>query len=162
MRSWLGYSFIFSALIASGAAKADPWPLIAPITSEVYETKGSAREIAAKGATCMARYLRPGVTAAPTIISTDLEGGRVVANNAYETPGILGQPIPSRSTATLEAKDGRFRLVFADMEEMPTPQLGWLPLRGRRGPDDAGRTFAILKDIGDRVAMCVIRPDDDW
>jgi len=161
----LGKLGLIAAIAVAGAsdtAAAAPWPLIDPVTSQVYETPGDVKSITSRGATCMARVLKPGVTTAATILSTDLEGGRVVARHAYETPGILGQPMPSRAIVTFEAKEGRFRIVFTDMEEIPSPNLGWQPVRGRKGPTDAPRTISLLLDTAWLVAKCVKAPVEDW
>lgn len=142
-------------------AIAAPWPLMEPYIAGPWETPGSTAAITRKGSTCLAKALKPGVTSAPTIISSDIEGGRIVANNAYEADGLLGRPMQSRSTVTFEAKDGRFRIIFSDVEEF-IGSMGWQRVRVRNGPHDAPRQVFALSQIGTKVANCVRAPEDQW
>lgn len=132
-----------------------------PLTVGPWEAQGSASDLTRKGATCIARILKPGFTTAPTIVSSDIEGGRIVANTAYEIPGILGVSVRSRAKATLEAKDGRFRITFAEVEEF-LDGMGWMPVRVRKGPHDAPRQVVALNSQGAKIAECVQAPEEDW
>lgn len=147
--------------MSAGSAGAAPWPVMAPLTVGPWDSPGTTSVIARKGSTCLAKILKPGLVAAPTIISSDIEGGRVVANNAYEIMGILGSPQRARSTVTFEARDGRFRIIFSDVEEY-IDRMGWGPVRVRNGPHDAPRQVFALNDIATKIANCVREPEKEW
>jgi hypothetical protein len=97
------------------------------VTSEVYQTNGSAREVAIRVSTCISQQLAPGTVDAQLIISSDLDGGTIVARNAIEQGGLLGSQL--RSRMTIEARDGRFRIEQTALERFN---------QGRWGPIGSG------------------------
>ncbi len=60
------------------------------VASEVYQTAGSPKDIAERASTCMSQNLKSGATDAQLIISSDLDGGIIVARSALSYPdGLL-------------------------------------------------------------------------
>lgn len=128
------------------------------VASEVYQTTGTAREIATRANTCISQHLTPGSVDAQLIVSSDLDGGTIVARNAIEQGGLMRWQL--RSRFTLEARDGRFRIEQTALERFN--QGRWGPI-GRwagsqwRNAEDAFRASA------DAVARCVMTPRrEDW
>jgi hypothetical protein len=129
------------------------------VTSEVYQTTGGVREIAARASTCISQHLAPGTVDAQLIISSDLDGGTIVARNAIEQGGLFGSQL--RSRLTLAARDGRFRIEQTALKRFN--QGRWGPI-GKwagsqwRGAENAFRTSA------DTVARCVMASprDEVW
>jgi hypothetical protein len=104
------------ALLAAGIVLLTASPAAAEdllfVTSEVYQTPGSQSEIARRGQQCIAKNLH--ATDAAVILSADMDAGVVVARNALEYGAFPRWKI--RSTFTLEAKEGRFRIVQTNLE----------------------------------------------
>lgn len=154
MKAQAPIAFVFLALASPAAA--DVGVTIDPVISPTYEAAGTQREIGRRGATCLARTVKPGVTTAPTIISTDVESGSTVANNVFEYVDKFLIPTveQGRSTVTFEAKDGRFRLVHTSIENFVTGQ-GWTPYKAWSKKVDKSPVRARLLEISDAVAACV-------
>lgn len=88
---------------------------LSDITSEVYQTPGSPRDITKRAVTCITQNLAPGSNDAQLIISSDPDSGVTVARNAIQyTDGLIQWQV--RSTFTLEAREGRFRIVQTRLE----------------------------------------------
>jgi hypothetical protein len=125
------------------------------VESPVYSVEGDVSSITRRAATCSAQILKPGLVAAPTILNVDVVGGVVVANNAFDySEKVFGSPLisPARTTVTIEAKTGRFRIVHTDIQVL---NLGdWRPIRAaKEGKPDQMRNQLLL--ISDLVAHCV-------
>lgn len=136
------------------AGPAAAWAPMPPLEA-VFEAPGmKAREMSGKGSACIAQTLKPGLANAPTITSSDLEGGRIVANNYYQ--GEDG--VRMRSTLTFEAKDGRFRITHSDVEAFiqKWSQVGAVDGRGPPA------TITELTAISERIADCVRAKPDNW
>jgi hypothetical protein len=123
------------------------------VISEVYQASGTPKEIATRATTCISQHLAPGTTDSQLIISSDLEGGVVVARNALEYGSLPRWKI--RSVFTLEARDGRFRIEQTKLERFNDMAGGWGPIGKWTGSQwkKADETFAAS---GTRVAQCVI------
>lgn len=159
MRQWCAIATLY--LIAAGQAQAAPGGLVTSVESPVYETPGEPPELARKASVCMGKILKPGFTTAPTIIAQDIEGGRIVANNAFNFGDyfMFKTITEGRSTLTFEARPGRFRLVNTDIQEFTLNS--WSAVLDPKKPraDDIRGT---LNGISDRVAKCVMEPADNW
>lgn len=130
------------------------------VTSEVYETTGTPREIATRANVCIAQYLAPGTTNAQLIVSSDLDGGVIVARNGIQYPdGLLQWQI--RSTFTFEAREGRFRVVQTNLERF---NRVWGPI-GKWTGSGWKKAEASFASSAAAVAHCVVNGPvkrDDW
>lgn len=153
-------SFIASVATASPLSAAE---YLTDLTSQVYQTSGTPREIAVRAQTCIAQNLRPGTVNAPQIISSDLQNGLIVAQSAIEYPdGFLRWKI--RSTFTLEARDGRFRIVQTNLERFyDTGSIGWSGI-GKWTGSGWKKAEAAFQLSASAVAACVLNgpKKEDW
>lgn len=144
--------------LASPAVAAD---YLTEVTSGVYQTPGSPREIAAKASTCIAQHLRPGTVDAQQIVSSDLDNGVIVAQNALRFGGLPEWKI--RSRFTFEAREGRFRISQTGLEMFNDTAGGWGPIGKWWGSPwkKADATFAASAAA---VAQCVMSgpKKEDW
>lgn len=139
------------------------------VESEVFQTTGDHQAITKRAVTCITQIIRPGFVDAPTITSSDIESGTIVANNGFTYEfGILGGvEQTARSTLTFQAKDGRFRIVHTNIEQFakgPWTSKGWSPIYVAWG---TGGTEAkdALNRISNKVASCVTAApsaNDNW
>ena len=88
------------------------------------------------------------------IMSSDLDGGVVVARNALEYSGLLRWNI--RSRFALEARDGRFRIEQTNIERY-NDQInpGWGPIGKWAGAQWKGADAAFAS-FATQVAQCVM------
>ncbi|HEX8256443.1 MAG TPA: hypothetical protein VF589_02310 [Allosphingosinicella sp.] len=120
----------------------------------MYQTGGTAKEIATRAGTCISQHLAPGTVNAQLIISSDLDGGVIVARSALEYGGLVQWKI--RSNFTFEAREGRFRIVQTNLERFNDQfDVGWKPIGAWtssqwKGAEKAFSTSATV------VAQCVI------
>ncbi len=70
------------AVASSTAATAAEY--LTAVSSEVYQTQGTPREIATRGSTCISQHLAPGTTDSQLIISSDLDNGTIVARSVIQ------------------------------------------------------------------------------
>jgi hypothetical protein len=134
--------------IASPALAAD---YLTEVTSEVYQASGTPKEIAARASTCISQNLRPGTTDAQLIISTDLDGGIVVARSGISYPdGLMQWEV--RSTFTFEAREGRFRIVQTSLERF---NKQWGPI-GKWAGSGWKKAEAVFSASAAKVAQCVV------
>ncbi len=149
-----------ATLLACTAAPAFAADYLTEVTSEVYQTTGTAREIATRASTCISQNLKPGTTDAQLIISTDLDGGIVVARSGISYPdGLMQWEV--RGTFTFEAREGRFRIVQTSLERF---NKQWGPIGKWTG---AGwkKAEAAFSGSASRVAQCVMNAQQqrqDW
>ena len=109
---------------AWAAGQDDPSRYLQRVESPVYEAEGDHQAITKRALVCVAQTVRPGLTDAPTVTSSDLDAGVIVANNAFEvTSGLLR--VRARTTLTVQAKDGRFRIVHTNIEQYLDASYGW-------------------------------------
>ncbi|MEL7706858.1 hypothetical protein AAG593_07905 [Citromicrobium bathyomarinum] len=129
------------------------------VTSEVYETTGTPREIATRASTCISQHLAPGTTDSQLIINSDLDGGVIVARNAIDQGGLMRWQLRSRFTFT--AREGRFRIEQTALERFN--QGRWGPIGKWAGSQWRGAEDAFKKSA-DTVAQCVadVQASDDW
>lgn len=127
------------------------------VSSEVYQTAGSQREIAVRGSTCIAQHLAPGTVGAQLIISSDVEGGNIVARNTIELGGLMRWQL--RSRFTFESRDGRFRILQTGLERFN--QGRWGPIGKWTGSQWQGAEAAFSASAV-AVARCVTAIADDW
>jgi hypothetical protein len=148
----------------STAASAEEGYLTA-VTSEVYQTQGTPREIATRGSTSISQHLAPGTTDSQLIISSDLDNGTIVARSVIrfdnDSLGLL--VATGRSVFTFEARDGRFRIEQTKLESFFDGGTGWKPI-GKWFGSNWERAQEAFKKPADVVAQCVLSPPDkkDW
>jgi len=124
------------------------------VTSEVYQVNGTPREIATRAMTCMSQHLAPGTVDAQLVISSDLDGGVIVARSALEYGSLPRWKV--RSRFTFEARDGRFRIEQTNLERFNDQfNAGWGPIGKWAGSQwkKAEEAFAASASV---VAQCVI------
>ncbi|KUO54673.1 MAG: hypothetical protein APF78_03880 [Sphingomonadales bacterium BRH_c3] len=135
------------------------------VTSEVFQAQGSPREIAARANTCIAVHLSSGSADDPLIISTDLDGGMIVARNSIEYGSLPRWKI--RSRFTFEAREGRFRIEQTSLERFNTNMLTGEDAWGRIGKWSGSRWKEVqrkFEESANTVAQCVINGSarEDW
>jgi hypothetical protein len=123
------------------------------VTSEVYQTTGSPKEIATRASTCISQHLAPGTTDSQLIISRDLEGGVIVARSVLEYGSLPRWKV--RSNFTFEAREGRFRIEQTNLERFNDMAGGWGPIGKWAGSQwkKAEETIAASASV---VARCVV------
>ncbi|MDF7774040.1 hypothetical protein P1X14_02175 [Sphingomonas sp. AOB5] len=151
--------WVITLIMAGLSSPAWAAEYLTSVASEVYQTTGTPREIATRASTCISQHLSPGTVDAQLIISSDLEGGIIVARNAIEQGGSMRWQL--RSRFTFEARDGRFRIEQTELERFNQGRwgpIGKWPGSQWRGAEDAFKTSA------DAVARCVMTSPrrDDW
>lgn len=151
-------ALIVLTVLASPAAAAE---YLTEVTSQVYQTPGTPREIATRASTCIAQNLRPGTVNAPQIVSSDLDNGVIVAQSALEYGSLPVWKI--RSRFTFEARDGRFRISQTGLERFNDMAGGWSPIGKWTGSQWKGAEKAYSASAT-AVAQCVMSGPkrDDW
>jgi hypothetical protein len=152
----------FLALAALGSSSpAFAAEYLTTLTSDVYQTNGSPKEIATRATTCISQHLSAGTADAQLIISSDLDGGVIVARNALEYGSLPRWKI--RSRFTFEARDGRFRIEQTNLERFNDMAGGWGPIGkwAMSGWKKAEETFSASAIV---VAQCVMNGPkrDNW
>ncbi len=157
MVRFLGALIVLGAL-ASPAAAAD---YLTEVSSQVYQTPGTTREIAMRANTCIAQNLRSGTVNAPQIVSSDLESGVIVAQNALKFGSLPEWQI--RSRFTFEAREGRFRISQTGIEMYNDMAGGWGGI-GKWWGSPWKKAEAAFAAAADAVARCVMSGPkrDDW
>jgi hypothetical protein len=154
----VGLSFVAAVIMSVPATAAE---YLTVVTSEVYQAAGTPRELATRANTCISQHLAPGTTDSQLIISSDLEGGIVVARSALEYGSLSRWKI--RSRFTFEARDGRFRIEQTNLERFNQMAGGWGPIGKWTGSQwkKAEETFTASAAA---VAQCVSTPamKRDW
>jgi len=143
-------SFLALATLASPAAAPE---YLTDLTSQVYQTPGTPKEIATRAQTCIAQNLRSGTVNASQIVSSDLDNGVIVAQNALRFGRLPEWQI--RSRFTFEARDGRFRISQTGIEMFNDMAGGWGPI-GKWFGSPWKKAEAALTASADAVAQCVI------
>ena len=134
------------------------------LTSEVYQTTGDHAAITRRANTCAAQLLHSGLQTIPTIISSDPEAGSVVARDTFKIPigkgkGLFAVAFDARGEVTIEAKDGRYRMVWNNLELLMVHD--WAPIDGTQSLVDSAT--ATLNDIDAAVSECINKATkDDW
>lgn len=159
-------TWIAVALVAIGTSTpAYAAEYLTSVTSEVFQAQGSPREIAARASTCIAVHLSSGSSDDPLVISTDLDGGMIVARNSIEYGSLPRWKI--RSRFTFEAREGRFRIEQTSLERVNTNMLTGEDAWGRIGKWTGSRWKEVQKkfeESANTVAQCVINGSvrQDW
>jgi len=153
---------LFIAGLVAIASPAEAAEYLTSVTSEVYQSQGTKREIALRANTCIAQRLAPGTVDAQLIISSDLDGGIIVARNAT-THGSFPE-FKIRSRFTFEARDGRFRIEQTGLERyIDLYGNGWGPIGKWSGSQWKKAETAFVLSAAS-VAQCVMNPpkSEDW
>jgi hypothetical protein len=125
---------------AHGAEQPRPAPI------EVYEAANLDHQAITKRAlVCIPKFANSGLTTADTIVSSDVEAGYIQARNVWT--GYAGGTY--RSTVTLEAKDGRFRISHSDLGVM-FPRSGWAVMRFPGGAE-----ISFMQAQSFNIATCI-------
>ena len=146
------------AALASPAAAAE---YLTEVTSQVYQTPGTPKELATRASTCIAQNLRPGTVNAQQIVSSDLDNGIIVAQNALRFGSLPEWQI--RSRFTFEAREGRFRISQTGLEMFNDMAGGWGPI-GKWWGSPWKKAEATFTASAAAVAQCVMSGPkrDDW
>lgn len=155
---WMAVMAAAVGLVA-GNANADE---ISKVESRVYEASGGPADIARRASSCIARLVKPGFTTAPTIVSSDIEAGQIVANSAFTFTErfIFVFDYTGRAKLLFEARPDRFRITFSEVEHF-VDGYGWRPISRPKKHDPNGAESMMLA-IADEVAECVTAPTADW
>jgi hypothetical protein len=162
--NWHLPSLALAAICCSAPACAAEY--LTSITGEVYQTAGTPREIATRAQTCISQNLTRGSSDDPLVISSDLDGGVVVARNSIEYGSLPRWKI--RSRFTFEARDGRFRIEQTSLERENANFLTGVEAWGPIGKWSGSRwqeVTARFEESARAVAQCVISAParrDDW
>lgn len=145
---------------STGAAQGSQY--LDRVESPVFETVGTHQEITKRAITCIAQIVKPGLVNAPTIVSSDIKSGVIVANNSFKfSYGLL--ETTARTTLTFQAKDGRFRIVHASIEQLSDAR-GWIGIgTWRFSGGDAAKE--AIEAISQSLATCVKSnptANDNW
>lgn len=150
------------AIVGLSTSEAHAAEYLTEVTSEVYQTHGTVREIATRAQTCISQHLASGVTGGQLIINADLDGGIVVANSAIEYGGLPRWQI--RSRFTFEAREGRFRIQQTNLERFNDQfNFGWHPI-GKWAGSQWRRAEEAFATSAELVAQCVQAESqqEDW
>ena len=152
------YAVIALAALASPAAAAE---YLTEVTSQVYQTPGTPKELATRASTCIAQNLRPGTVNAQQIVSSNLDNGIIVAQNALRFGALPEWQI--RSRFTFEAREGRFRISQTGLEMFNDMAGGWGPI-GKWWGSPWKKAEATFTASAAAVAQCVMSGPkrDDW
>lgn len=132
------------------------------VTSEVYRASGTQKEIATRASTCISQYLAAGTTDSQLIVSSDLDGGVIVARSALIFSDKLIQ-WKFRSTFTFEAREGRFRIEQTNLERFNDLGGGWGGI-GKWWGSNWKKAEQAFQTSATVVAQCVIAgpKKQDW
>ena len=152
-----------TALIVAASPAYASAKYLDSVESPVFQTAGDHQAITKRALTCIAQIIKPGFIDAPTVKSSDLDAGIIVANNGFGASwGLL--TVSVRTILTFEAKDGRFKITHTSIEDFsgyPNNQWGkvgiW-PGSGYKHIDEGAQT------ISKNVADCVMNNNakSDW
>lgn len=138
----------FMGTRAGGAEALGTW------RSQVYEATADRHEIVRRAYICLSQTLKAGISGTPPVISQDPDAGVLVANNAFTFSwGFVPMKISARSTITLEAKDGRFRITHTNIEQFDE-RLGWHPVWTGTETTEKSVAAAVGR-VSEEVANCV-------
>ena len=148
-----------SLVLLVSATPAAATDYLTSVESEVFQTPGTPREIAARARICMSQVLTAGTVNGDVIISSDLDDGIIVARSALKYGSLPEWEI--RSRFTFEAREGRFRITQTNLERFNDMAGGWGPI-GKwpgsqwKGAENAFQLAAL------NVALCVTSKRQDW
>ena len=147
---------VLAASNATARGLLDPYPTVGDIVFDPVSAMGDAKSLAKRGEACMAQILRSGRADIPVILSSDPDGGRVVARSMFSPmTRYLG-----RSTVVFEARDGRFRISFTQNEMLDTIVGKWVA--AFRQPNKGDDFTRVATDISNTVSSCVTDTKSDW
>lgn len=148
-------------IVAAVASPATAAEYLTEVTSQVYQTPGTPKEIAMRAQICIAQNLRPGNVNAQQIVSSDLENGVIVAQNALKFGSM--PEWQARSRFTFEAREGRFRISQTGLEMFNDMAGGWGGI-GKWWGSPWKKAEAAFAASADAVARCVLAGPkrDDW
>jgi hypothetical protein len=159
--SWKHHLVAIAALTSPAPALAHDY--LTSVTSQVFQAQGTPREIASRANICMSQLLASGMVSAPLMVSSDLEGGVIVAQSALEYSDTLVK-WKVRSTFTFEARDGRFRILQTNLQRFDdTFGNGWTGI-GKWAGSGWKKAEAAFGSSADAVAACVVAgpKKGDW
>lgn len=184
------FQFVTIALAALAPATALAANTLDEIVSGPFEVAGTPAEIATKGRNCMVKILKNdavtvrdssrsaaalgavidkgdsnSITGGDVITVFDAPAGIVVANSRHAVPGMLTVDY-LRSTFTLEAREGRFRIVQTNIARASSDtgaleNSGFQPVY-IQAMSGHKKVAANLEQLAAKVAACVQAPAQDW
>jgi hypothetical protein len=152
-------AILFTACVSTAAIADEEY--LTTVTSEVYQTKGTPRELATRSNICISQHLAPGSTDSQLIISSDLDNGTIVARSVIQFDNdSLGLLVAKgRSVFTFEAREGRFRIEQTNLERFLDGASGWKPI-GKWFGSNWERAQEAFAKSADEVAQCVVIAPD--
>jgi hypothetical protein len=160
------------------------------IVSGPFDVAGTPAEIATKGRNCMVKILKNdavtvrdssrstvalgalldkgdsnSITGGDVITVFDASAGLVAANSRHAVPGMLSVEY-LRSTVTLEAREGRFRIVQTNIARASSDtgaleNSGFQPVY-IQAMSGHKKVAASLEQLAAKVAACVQAPAQNW
>lgn len=168
---------VLGSVLACTAMSAEAEDLT-EIQTPVYTAEGTKAQILERGRRCIEKHVRfdevirsiqpPTPVGAQTAVRRlNFDGGPVVTAqtadavlaNVRGRVSVWGDSRSIQARMTLEAKDGRFRIRYHDIEAM---NLSRLSQESKYNPPDADSKLArgaalVLKKVTEKVAECVRR-----
>ena len=180
----------FTLLLALFPAVSVSAEYLELVESKVYETSGTAAEIAKRGESCIARTVRNDavrisdnasnvggfgqpkrstdeLSGGPVIISSDSAAGIVVANSRVNWSTMLSAQV-TQSTMTFLSKDGRFKIQHTNIETLQLStgyaENDGFTRQGKWTGSSWEKVEKALQQSSDKVAQCVLKPasSDNW
>lgn len=158
------FSIAIGVMAAAASSPASAAEYLTELGSEVFRAEGTPREIVTRASTCISQHLSAG-TDSQLIISSDPDGGVIVARNALEYGSLPRWKI--RSTFTFTARDGRFRIDQTNLERFNANSLTGVEAWGRIGKWTGSGWKKVEQNFAasaTAVAQCVVSGPkrDDW
>jgi len=149
-----------SSVISAARAMA-AYPILSELSSDVYQAPSDHAAITRGATICAVRVLNRGLRTIPVITSAEPETGVVVALSAFKfTVRTFFGPVifDAQSTVAIEAKDGRFRITYSDLEMLYGNK--WEAVE--KTPRLVDGVRHELTGISTALASCINANKDNW
>jgi hypothetical protein len=139
---------------------AEPQSGREPLVSPVYEVVADKETITRHAIGCVNQNATSGRTDIPTIESSDMTVGTVVAINFLQRASISPFSRDMRTALRIDARDGQFRIVNSNFELFSEWKVEWSPIKRSDRPwaELEGR----LNRQSERLASCIRDAAADW
>ena len=123
------------------------------VDSQVYEAAGDKAALAARANACINRLVKP-ISGDNAVTSADVANGMITASNNFRFTDhtmMIASPQQGRSTLKFEAREGRFRFAYTDIEVL---YGDWTPVKVFNRKSGASVTEGLAQ-VSDKVATCI-------
>lgn len=149
-------SLLTVALILGALQQSGSEPLVSP----VYEVAADRETITRHAIGCVNQHASSGRTDIPTVQSSDITVGTVVAINYLGSASMSPFSRDTRTALRVDARDGQFRVVNSYFELFSEWKVEWTPLK--RGDRPWGELEGRLVRQSDLLASCIRDAAADW